>query len=99
MTFGALLVQARNGEAAPRLHDFVAMRVVALHAVHAAFDDGMMLRKVKLRVDIEVASETGGRIFSWINDETSAPATDIDVFTGRTVAGFAAGDVREFYVV
>lgn len=99
MTFGALLVEAGHGEAAARLHDFVAVRVVALNAIHAAFDDRMTLRKVELRMDIEVALETSGGIFAGINDEASASTADIDVFAGGAVAGFAAGNVREFYVI
>ena len=91
MTFGALLVQARHGEAAGLLHDFVAMRVVALHTIHAALDHGMMLREVKLRVNIEMALETSARILAGIDDEAAASATRFNVFAGGTVAGFAAG--------
>jgi hypothetical protein len=44
MTFRALLVHARHRETAGRLHDFVPVRIVALYAIHLAFNDGMMLR-------------------------------------------------------
>ena len=99
MTFGALLVEAGHGEAGARLHDFMAVRVVALNAIHAAFDDRMMLRKVELRMDIEVALETSGGIFAGIDDEASTSAADIHMFAGGAVAGFAAGNVRELDVV
>ena len=99
MTFGALLVQARHGEAAGWLHDFMAVRVVALHTIHAAFDHGMMLGETKLRVNIEMALETGARIFAGIDDEAAASATHFNVFARRTVAGFTAGDVCELDVV
>ena len=89
MTFGALLVEAGHGEAGARLHDFMAVRVVALSAIHAAFDDRMMLRKDELRMDIEVALKTSGGIFAGIDDEASTSASDIHMFAGGAVAGFA----------
>jgi hypothetical protein len=99
MTLRAGFVEARHGEAAGGFHDFVAVRVVAVHAVHLAFDDGMMLRKTEFRMDVDMALETGGRIFAGIDDESAAAATDADVFAGRTVAGFATGYLGEFNVV
>ena len=52
MTLRATLVQARHGESAGGLHDVVPVRVVTIDAVHHAFDDGMMLRKPELGVDV-----------------------------------------------
>lgn len=99
MTFGALLIDAGHGEAAGRFHDFVAVRIVALDTIHAAFDDRMMLRKVEQRVDVKMALETGGRVFTGIDDEFLSATAELHVFAGGTVAGFAAGDVGEFDVV
>ena len=99
MTFGALLIEAGHREAAARFRDLVAVRIVALNAIHAAFDHGMMLGEIKLRVNIEMALETGARIFARIDDEAAASTTHFNVLARRTVAGFAAGDVREFDVV
>lgn len=91
VTLGAGLVEARHREAAGGLHDVVTMRVVALHAIHHAFNDRMMLGEVKFGVDVEMALKTGGRIFAWIHDETTSSAADADVFAGRAVTGFATG--------
>lgn len=44
MTLGATFVQARHRQTAGGLHNVMAMRIVALHAIHAAFNDRMMLR-------------------------------------------------------
>lgn len=52
MTFRALLIHARHGEAAGGLHDFLAVRIVALRAIHAAFDDGMMLGQIEERMNV-----------------------------------------------
>jgi hypothetical protein len=99
MALRALFVEAGHGEAAGGLHRVVAVRVVALHTIHVAFDDRMMLRKIEFGMDVDVALETGARIFAGVDDETTATAADADVFAGRAMAGFAAADAREFYVV
>jgi hypothetical protein len=65
------------------------MRVVALDAIHFAFDDGMMLRKVEFRVGFQVALETGGGVLAGIDDELAASAAGHDMLAGGAVAGFA----------
>jgi hypothetical protein len=99
MTIRASFVQARHRQAAGGLHDVVAMWLMAVHAVHVAFDDGMMLRQIKFGVDVDVALKTGRSIFPGIHDETSAPAANAHMFAGGAVAGFAAGHLRELNVV
>lgn len=43
MALGARFIQARHGQTPGGLHDVLAMRVVALDAIHFPFDDRMML--------------------------------------------------------
>lgn len=89
MTLGAGLVKPRHGEAAGGLHDVVTVRVVALHAVHFAFDDGMMLRQVEFRVRLEMTLKAGRRVLAGIEDEFAAATANGDVLAAGTVAGFA----------
>src|SRR5258706_10084667 len=89
MTLGAIYVEARHGKSARRFHDVHAMRVVALDAVHFAFDDGMMLREVEFGMCFQVALKTGGGVLAGIDDELAASAARHDVFAGGAVAGFA----------
>ena len=85
MTTGALLIQPRHGQTARRLHDFPPVRIVALHAVHLPFANRMVLRKVELSVDFQVASKTGLRIAAGIHNKFSAPAADSNVLAAGPV--------------
>ena len=85
MAVRALLVQSRHGQAASRFHDVKAMRVVALHAIHLPFAHRMVLRKIKLRVHVEVAREARLRIAAGIHNEFSAASADDDMLAGRTM--------------
>jgi len=92
MALGAILIEPRHGQAAGWFHDVRAVGIVALHAVHFAFDDRMMLWKVEFSAGFLVALEAGFGIFAGIDDEffqTAAPSHR-DVFAARAVAGFAA---------
>jgi hypothetical protein len=66
------------------------VRVVALDTVHFALKDGMMLRKVKLRMGFEMALETGLWIIAGNDDEFAATAAGFDVPAAGTVTGFTA---------
>ena len=99
VTLRALFVQARHGEAAGGFHDVVPVRVVALHAIHVAFNDRMMLRQVEFRMDIDVALKTRPWVLAGIHDEPAAAAADAHVFAGWAVAGFAAAHARELDVI
>lgn len=99
MTFSALLIHARHRQSAAGLHNLVAMRIVALHAIHSAFDHWMMLWQVEKRVHIEMALKTGSRVFAWIDDETSLATAHRYMFAGRSMTRFATGDVSEPKVV
>jgi len=90
MTLRAAFVPAGHGQSARGFEDVPAMRIMALHTIHASLQDGMMLRQMKLNLDVEVALETSGRIVAGIDDEFG-PATGLDVFAAGAVAGFAAG--------
>lgn len=95
----AAFIQARHRQARVGLHDFTAMRVMALYAVHSAFNHGMMLRQGEIGVNIEMALEAGGRVFTGIDDEHSAPPAGRDVLAAGAVAGFATGQGGEFDII
>ena len=52
MTFGTALVQPSHRQAAGGLKNVATMRIMALHAIHPAFGDRMMLRKAEFSVDV-----------------------------------------------
>lgn len=90
MTLRAAFVVPRHRQSARGFEDVAAVRVVALHAVHMALDDRMMLRQVELRFGLGVALEARGRVLAGIHDEPAASAADFDVFAPGTMAGLAA---------
>ena len=63
--------------------------IVALHAVHAPFQYGMMLWQPELRVHFDVTLKASRRLAAGINDQLS-PASRLDVPAARPVARFAA---------
>ncbi len=91
MTLGAAFIQARHGQSACGLEDIHAMRIVALHAIHAPFNHWMVLRQMKLRSRLQMALQAGGRISAGINNEFPAAATAFHVLAPRPMARFAAG--------
>lgn len=101
MALGAALVEARHGKPARRLHNVHAVRIVALDAIHLAFQDGVVLGQMKFRARFLMALETGFGVFAGIDDEfLEATATGHgDVLAAGAVAGFTAvlaGHVRLF---
>src|SRR5437899_7160018 len=74
MAFGAGLVQPPHGKSTLRLHDVLAVRIMALDAVHLAFGDGMMLGEMKLRLNFLVTLEARLGFLAGIDDELLAPA-------------------------
>src|SRR2546421_13088046 len=87
MTRRARFIQARHRQPAPGFLNVHPMRVMALHAIHFSLDDRMMLRKIELGVRLQMATETGARIFSRIDDESPAPASHSDMRAACDVAG------------
>jgi len=100
VTLRAILVFPRHGQAARRLHDIHPVRIVALHAAHFAFNDGMMLRQVKFSLGILMALEARFRVLAGIDDEFLQPAAPghRDVLAARAVARFAAALAGHFGV-
>src|SRR5437773_7224458 len=96
MTLGTVLVQPRHRQSAGRHENVGAMRIMALHAVHAAFQDRMVLRKAELSVDVQVTLETGGRVSPRVDDELAAATTCFDVLAAGAMAGLAAGLAGQF---
>jgi hypothetical protein len=87
------LVLLRHRQAARWFENVTAMRVVAVHATHVAFDDRMMLRQVEFALHVQVALEARVRFFPGIDDETGR-ATGPDMFTAGPVTGFATAHAR-----
>lgn len=95
MALRAGFVQSRHGESERRFHDVLAVRIMALHAVHLAFNDRVMLREVEFGVDFNVALETGCRVLAGVDDEFSPTATRRYVFAGRAMARFTTLHARQ----
>lgn len=89
MALGAGLVEAGQGEAAGGFHDVRAVRVVALDAIHFAFEHGMMLREAELGVGFQVAIQTARRVFAGIENEFPASTANRNVLAAGAVTGFA----------
>lgn len=70
------------------------MRIVALDAIHPAFEHGVMVREIELGVGFKVAIQAGGRVLAGIQNEFSPTAADFDVFTAGAVTGFASARTR-----
>lgn len=67
--------------------NIAAVRIVALNAIHRAFDDGMMLWKREIGVNLHMTLKTGCGIFAGIDDEFCVAG--FDVSAAGTVTGFA----------
>jgi hypothetical protein len=89
MALRATLAPAAHGQPARRFEDVVAVRIMALHAIHPAFEDRMMVQRLKFAPRFQMALETGGRIFAGVDDEFGA-ATRLDVLAARSMTRFAA---------
>ena len=88
VTLRAAFILPRHGQAARRLENVTAVRIVTLHATHVPFHDRMMLRQVEFRLNIQMTLKTRGRVVPRINDKF-CPA-GFDVLAAGTMAGFAA---------
>ena len=88
MALGAGFVQPRHRKPGRRLVDLQPVRVVALNAIHPAFDDLVMLRELEFAVNVEVALETSGRVFAGIDDELSPAPAHFDVPAPRAMTRF-----------
>lgn len=86
----ATFVLSRHRQSARRFENVAAVRIVAIHTTHAAFNDRMMLRKTEFGMNIKMTLKTGRRVIARIDDECCA-AAGFDVFAAGTVTGFATG--------
>ena len=89
MTLRTAFILPRHGQSARRFENVASVWIVALHAVHVALDDRMVMRQIKFRVNVKVALKTGSGVFARVDDEIGTPR--LDVFAARPVTGFAAG--------
>ncbi len=96
VAIGTRFVHACHGKAAVRFHDVHTVRIVALDAVHFAFEDGVVLRQVEFNIGGNVALETGFGLFAGIDDKSASAGSH--VFASRAVARFAALLARHFRV-
>jgi hypothetical protein len=99
VALGATLVQAGHGQAAPRLHDVVPVRIVALRAIHPVLDHRVMLRQVELRVDLMLAFEAGIWIFARVDNEATASAASLHMLAARAVTRFASSHPCKLQVI
>jgi len=88
MALLAAFVLPCHGQSTFRLENVAPVRIVALDATHVTFNDRMMLRQAKFRLNVRVTLKTGCRIISRVDDEFGAAAR-LDVFAAGTVTGFA----------
>lgn len=90
MARGAGLILSRHRQSACRFKNVAAMRIVAIHTVYMAFDDGVMVRQMQLCFDVQMAGEAGFRLFTRVDDE-SCRAARFRMSAAGTMTGFAAG--------
>ena len=86
MAFRAILVEPRHRQAACGLYNVGTMGIMALHAIHAALQDRMMLWKVEFGEGLEMTLEAGGWFFSRVDDELAAAAASLEVFAPGSMA-------------
>ncbi|MDB6032516.1 MAG: hypothetical protein JWM16_2854 [Verrucomicrobiales bacterium] len=89
MALAASLVLARHGQPVGRLHDIHPMGIVALHTIHFAFRQRVMLWQIELGMRFHVATETSRRIFPRIHNEPPPPSSGLHMPAARSVTGFA----------
>ena len=90
MTGGTAFVSAGHGQSARRLEDVAAVGIVALHAIHTAFQHRMVVRGLKFALGGEMALQARRRILAGVDDEFEAAAR-LDVFAAGSVTRFAPG--------
>ena len=86
MTLRAILIQSRHRQTACRFENVATMGIMALDAIHMAFDYRMMLRQPKFGFGLQMALKARRGIFSRIHDELATTAARFDVFASGTVA-------------
>jgi len=98
MALGTGFVLSRHGQASLRFEAIFAMRVMALSAVHVAFDDGMMHGHLKFRARGQVTAQARFGDLAGIDDEFTDAAAGFHVFAAGPMAGFTPGVVLQIGV-
>jgi hypothetical protein len=96
MTLSTIFVHPRHGQAPTGLHDVHSVRIMALHAIHLALQNRVVLRQREFGVSLQMAAKTVGGIFAGVDDEFASSATDRNVFAARTMARLTTGLARHF---
>lgn len=91
MTLSTGLVLSRHEQTGRRFKNVHAMRIVALHAVHPAFEHRVMLGQAEFCVGLQMALKAGRRVFSRIDNKFPATTASGNMFAARSMAGFASG--------
>jgi hypothetical protein len=68
MALGAGFVQARHGQSSRGLHNVQAVGIVALDTIHLPFKHRVVLRKMKLGIDVQMTLKTRCWILPGVND-------------------------------
>ena len=88
MALRAVLILPRHRQAARRLENIAAVRVMTVHTIHMALNNGMMLRQIKFPLHVEMTLKARGRTLSGINDQVCM-ATRTNMLAAGAVARFA----------
>lgn len=99
VTLRAVFILPRHRQTTGGFENIRAVWVMALHAIHSVFENGMAVRQLKLGVRFKVALKARCGIFPGIDDEFSAPAPRRDVLARRAVTRFATGAARQFLLI
>ena len=90
MAFCAGLILPRHGKPMRRLHYVHAVGIVALGAIHFAFQHGVMLGQIEFRVRLEMTVQARAGIFPGVYDKLPSATSNGDVFAARPMARFAS---------
>ena len=99
VTTGARFIHPGHGQSASRFQDITAMGIMALHAIHFALRDRVMLREAELRLGGAMALKTCRRIFAWIEDEFATASAARHMQAPRPVARLATGLTQSICVL
>lgn len=100
MAFGAGLIPLGHRESACRFEDLFAMGIVAIDAVHLAFDNRVAMRELKTCPDPAMALKACLRILAGIDNRFLPIASGIDMLAAGAMAQLAsdrAGLLRAFH--
>jgi hypothetical protein len=92
MTLRATFIPPGHGQSARRFENVAAVGIVALDAIHPAFQHRMMVRRLKFAPGFQMALQAGRRILARIDDEFES-AAGFNVFAAGSVTRFTSGIV------